>query len=480
MSDAITVSAPISGTDRTLTFETGKLAQLADGAVVGRIGDTVLLATATAARSVREGADFFPLTVDIEERAYAAGKIPGSFFRREGKSSDQAILTCRLIDRPLRPSFPKGFRNEVHIVGHHLRRRPGQPPRRPGHQRRLGRPDDLGHPLRGPDRGGPGGLLHRRPVDPAPHLRGGRRVDLRAGGGRPGPDRRRRRRDRHHDGRGRRLRALVPVLRGGCPPGHRGGAGRRPRGRQDVDPRVDRAPAPAGRGLRGRPRPGRDHRVLDASPTTATTCGSGSQAVGTDAVAAANTIVRQGRAQRRPRRGHRRIIIETLAGRVPRAGRRDQGGRAGPDQEAGPQADRGGGPPHRRPDHHRDPAALGRGRPVPDGPRLGPLPAGRDPGAQRDHPGHAPDEPAARHHHPGRSQALHAPLQLPALLHRRDRVHARARSAGRSATACWPSGPCCRSSPTRRTSPTPCAWSPTCWPPTARRRWPRCAARPCR
>jgi polyribonucleotide nucleotidyltransferase len=117
MSDAITVSAPISGTDRTLTYEAGKLAQLADGAVVARIGDTILLATATASRSVREGADFFPLTVDIEERTYAAGKIPGSFFRREGKSSDQAILTCRLIDRPLRPSFPKGFRNEVHIVG---------------------------------------------------------------------------------------------------------------------------------------------------------------------------------------------------------------------------------------------------------------------------------------------------------------------------------------------------------------------------
>src|SRR5271170_7823704 len=117
MADAISVSGPISGTDRTLTFETGKLAQLADGAVLARIGDTVLLATAVAARSVREGTDFFPLTVDIEERTYAAGKIPGSFFRREGKSSDQAILTCRLIDRPLRPSFPKGFRNEVHIVG---------------------------------------------------------------------------------------------------------------------------------------------------------------------------------------------------------------------------------------------------------------------------------------------------------------------------------------------------------------------------
>src|SRR5271157_5889178 len=117
MSDAISVSVPISGTDRSMSFEAGKLAQLADGAVLARIGDTVLLATAVAARSVREGTDFFPLTVDIEERTYAAGKIPGSFFRREGKSSDQAILTCRLIDRPLRPSFPKGFRNEVHVVG---------------------------------------------------------------------------------------------------------------------------------------------------------------------------------------------------------------------------------------------------------------------------------------------------------------------------------------------------------------------------
>jgi polyribonucleotide nucleotidyltransferase len=117
MTDAIRVSGPITGTDKTLTFETGKLAQLADGAVLARIGDTVLLATAVAARNVREGTDFFPLTVDIEERAYAAGKIPGAFFRREGKPSDQAILICRLIDRPLRPSFPKGFRNEVQIVG---------------------------------------------------------------------------------------------------------------------------------------------------------------------------------------------------------------------------------------------------------------------------------------------------------------------------------------------------------------------------
>jgi len=117
MTDAIRVSSSITGTEKSLSFEAGRLAQLADGAVVAQIGNTVLLATVAAARSVREGIDFFPLTVDIEERAYAAGKIPGSFFRREGKISDQAILICRLIDRPLRPSFPEGFRNEVQVVG---------------------------------------------------------------------------------------------------------------------------------------------------------------------------------------------------------------------------------------------------------------------------------------------------------------------------------------------------------------------------
>ncbi len=126
MSDAISVSAPISGTDKTLSFEAGKLAQLADGSVVGRIGDTVLLATATASRSVREGADFFPLTVDIEERTYAAGKIPGSFFRREGKSSDQAILTGPPHRPAAAPVVPEGLPQRGPHRRHHLRRRPGE------------------------------------------------------------------------------------------------------------------------------------------------------------------------------------------------------------------------------------------------------------------------------------------------------------------------------------------------------------------
>jgi polyribonucleotide nucleotidyltransferase len=110
------VSGPVSGTDRTLSFETGKLAQQSQGAVVASLGGTMVLATANAAKDVRPGTDFFPLTIDVEERAYAAGKIPGSFFRREGRPTEDAILTCRLTDRPLRPAFPDGFRNEVQVV----------------------------------------------------------------------------------------------------------------------------------------------------------------------------------------------------------------------------------------------------------------------------------------------------------------------------------------------------------------------------
>ena len=102
---------------RTVRFETGRLAQQAQGAVAAYLDDdTMLLSATSASKSPREGFDFFPLTVDVEERSYAAGKIPGSFFRREGRPSTEAILVCRLIDRPLRPSFVDGLRNEVQIV----------------------------------------------------------------------------------------------------------------------------------------------------------------------------------------------------------------------------------------------------------------------------------------------------------------------------------------------------------------------------
>jgi polyribonucleotide nucleotidyltransferase len=114
MAEVQKVSVEIGGTE--ISFETGWMAKQASGAVVARAGDTVVLNTATAG-NVREGIDFLPLTVDVEERMYSAGKIPGSFFKREGRAGEKATLTARLIDRPLRPLFPKGWRRETQLVG---------------------------------------------------------------------------------------------------------------------------------------------------------------------------------------------------------------------------------------------------------------------------------------------------------------------------------------------------------------------------
>src|SRR5213080_3093994 len=102
--------------NQEISFDTGKLAKQADGAVVVRSGETMVLATAQGRPDAREGADFFPLTVDVEERMYAAGKIPGGFFKREGRPTERAILTARMIDRPIRPLWPKGFKNEVQVI----------------------------------------------------------------------------------------------------------------------------------------------------------------------------------------------------------------------------------------------------------------------------------------------------------------------------------------------------------------------------
>jgi polyribonucleotide nucleotidyltransferase len=114
VSNKTTVSVTIG--DQEISFETGKLAKQADGAVVVRSGETMVLATAQGRMEAREGADFFPLTVDVEEKMYAAGKIPGGFFKREGRATERATLTARMIDRPIRPLWPKGFRNEVQVI----------------------------------------------------------------------------------------------------------------------------------------------------------------------------------------------------------------------------------------------------------------------------------------------------------------------------------------------------------------------------
>ena len=104
----------------TVTLETGEIARQADGAVLVSMDDTVVLVTCVARTEVKQGQDFFPLTVDYQEKTFAAGKIPGGFFKREGRPSEKEILTCRLIDRPLRPLFPDGFYNEIQVIVHVL------------------------------------------------------------------------------------------------------------------------------------------------------------------------------------------------------------------------------------------------------------------------------------------------------------------------------------------------------------------------
>src|ERR1700749_4952085 len=101
---------------RRLVLETGQVARQADGAVLATYGETTVLCTAVAVKSARPGQDFFPLTVNYQEKTFAAGKIPGGFFKREGRPSEKETLVSRLIDRPIRPLFPQGFRNEVQVV----------------------------------------------------------------------------------------------------------------------------------------------------------------------------------------------------------------------------------------------------------------------------------------------------------------------------------------------------------------------------
>src|SRR6266550_3274915 len=102
--------------DKSLRFETGKLAKQAGGSVVIRLGDSVVLVTACRAANPREGIDFLPLTVDYREYTYASGRIPGGFFKREGKPAEKEVLTSRVIDRPIRPLFPPGWRYETQII----------------------------------------------------------------------------------------------------------------------------------------------------------------------------------------------------------------------------------------------------------------------------------------------------------------------------------------------------------------------------
>ena len=121
-----------------VTIETGEIARQADGAVLVTMGDTVVLVTAVARKEADPKKDFFPLTVNYVEKTYAAGRIPGGFFKREGRPTEKETLTSRLIDRPIRPLFPEGFFNEVQVVATVLSLNPGRRLRHPGAAGRLG------------------------------------------------------------------------------------------------------------------------------------------------------------------------------------------------------------------------------------------------------------------------------------------------------------------------------------------------------
>ncbi len=170
---------------REITFSTGRLARQAAGSVIAQLGETVVLSTTTAGKAPREQFDFFPLTVDVEERMYAAGRIPGSFFRREGRPSEDAILTCRLIDRPLRPSFVKGLRNEVQVVETVLALDPQHPYDVVAINAASMSTKLSGLPFSRADRGDPDGA-RRRPVGRLPDPRGAGTGHLRHGRRRSG------------------------------------------------------------------------------------------------------------------------------------------------------------------------------------------------------------------------------------------------------------------------------------------------------
>ena len=171
-------SANIGGVD--ITMESGKLAGQAGGSVVCHMGETILLVTSTASSRPKDHLDFFPLTVDFEEKMYAAGRIPGSFFKREGRPSENAILTCRLVDRPLRPTFADGLRNEVQVLITTLSADQSNMPdvlaiNGASAGNRAGR-----NPLRRPGLRCPHGYGHQGRLDRLPHVRvDGRRRRLR-------------------------------------------------------------------------------------------------------------------------------------------------------------------------------------------------------------------------------------------------------------------------------------------------------------
>ena len=377
-------------------LETGELAKQATGAVLVTCGATSVLVTAVVS-SQEKDYDFFPLTVDYIEKMYAVGRIPGGYLKREAKPSDHGTLVARMVDRPIRPGLPGRLQERGAHRGHPVRHRRREPARHHLRGRRL-----CGAPRGRRALRRPGGLRPHRPrhrdrrVHREPH-------GLRAGELRSGAHHRRHRR-LHLHGRGRRRRDL----RGG----HAGRHDLRPGGHRRLLREAGCLPRqgePDAHGLhhpRRRPVRGRARRRASRRDVR-----------GPQGRRQGRTHAEGGRAQvlhhrERLHRGGARCL-----------GLRHQGGPQGPREAGHARHDPRDRRARRRPHPRGDPPAVHRaGIPAPRA-RLGPVPARPDPGHVRVHLGNAQRVAAPRHHLARRGQALHAPVQLPALLHRRDRTH---------------------------------------------------------
>ena len=393
---------------RTVKFETGLLARQAAGAVTAYLDDeTMLLSATTAGKHPKDHFDFFPLTIDVEERMYAVGQIPGSFFRSEGRPGEDAILTCRLIDRPLRPTFKKGLRNEVQVVITVMALDPNMP-----YDVLAINAASLSTQLSGLPFSGPVGGVRVALIDgtwvafPSHEQLESAVFDMVVAG-------------RVTDSgdvaimmvEAEATEGTIELVRGGAQaPTEEVVAGgldaAKPFIKQLVEAQVELAKQSA--------KPVQEFPVfLDyeddvyaavesavkaTPPRRCTIAAKQEREVRLDEIKA-GVLEQLGGAVRGPREGDRRGLPLAQQGAGPRARAARQG-------------------PHRRPRPGRHPAAARRGRRDPAGPRLGAVRAWRDPDPGRHHPRHAQDGAAARHALPGEAPPLHAQVRLPAVLHR--------------------------------------------------------------
>ncbi len=393
---------------RTVKFETGLLARQAAGSVTAYLDDeTMLLSATTAGKQPKDQFDFFPLTIDVEERMYAVGQIPGSFFRSEGRPGEDAILTCRLIDRPLRPTFKKGLRNEVQVVITVLALDPDHPYDVLAINAASLSTQLSGLPFSGPVGGTRVALIDGQWVAFPTHSQLEDAVfDMVVAG----------RVTETGDVAIMMVEAEATeqtwnLVRTGAAGAHRGDRGGWPRRRQAVHQAAVRGTGRAGP-------PGRQ---------------AGAGLPGLPRLRGRRLRRRRGRRPRRPGSGadHRR---QAGARDAPR---RDQGLRAGDarrqvrgsregarrrlpvaEQVAGPRARAARQGPHRRPRAHRHPHPVRRGRGDPARARLGAVRARRDPDPGCHHAEHADPRAEARHAVAGEGAPLHAQVRLPAVLHR--------------------------------------------------------------